>query len=181
MSMLKALQFDRVGEHKSERPMGDRRRALLAAGALVAAITLVMISPAPASAQNRAGGEYNGTHAGLGAKGYDVVAYFTQGKAVKGSDRYTHAFGGVTWQFASATHRDSFKAEPERYAPQYGGFCSWGVAEKERLFDVDPVNGWAIHNGKLYMNFNADINKVFQRDPAGLVQKANANWPRLSS
>lgn len=181
MSILKVLHLGGVGEHRSRRPAGDKRRVLLAAGALLAAATLVMISPGPASAQNRAGGEYNGTYAGLGAKGHDVVAYFTQGRAVKGSDRYTHAFGGVTWQFASAAHRDQFKADPEKYAPQYGGFCSWGVAEKGRLFDVDPVNGWAIHNGKLYMNFNADINQVFQRDPAGLVQKANANWPSLGS
>ena len=179
MTMLNALQSGGVGEHR--RAAGDRRSLLLAAGALLATIALALVSAGPASAQNRAGGEYNGTYAGLGAKGYDVVAYFTQGSAVKGSDRYTHAFGGVTWQFASATHRDAFKAEPERYAPQYGGFCSWGVAEKGRLFDVDPVNGWAIHNGKLYMNFNADINKVFQSDPAGYVEKASSNWPKLSS
>jgi YHS domain-containing protein len=126
-------------------------------------------------------GEFNGTYAGIGAKGYDIVAYFTQGKAVPGSDRYTHDYGGVTWYFASAAHCDLFRADPAKYAPQYGGFCSWGVGEKGRLFDVDPANGWTVHEGKLYLNFNADINKTFRSDPAGYVDKANANWPRLSA
>ena len=126
-------------------------------------------------------GGYNGTYAGIGAKGYDVVAYFTQGKAVQGSNRYTHDYGGVTWQFASAAHRDLFRSDPEKYTPQYGGFCSWGVGEKGRLFDVDPASGWTIHEGKLYLNFNADINQTFRSDPAGYVEKANANWPRLSA
>ena len=110
-----------------------------------------------------------------------VEALNRQGKAVKGSDRYTHAYGGVTWQFASAAHRDEFRANPARYTPQYGGFCSWGVAEKGRLFDVDPVHGWTIHEGKLYLNFNADINRTFRQDPAGYVDKAEKNWPKLRS
>lgn len=181
MTTLKVFNSDGTGKHADSKIAGGRRSALRAAGVLLAALALGLASAGPASAQNRAGGEYNGTYAGIGAKGYDVVAYFTQGKAVKGSERYTHAYGGVTWHFASASHRDQFRADPARYAPQYGGFCSWGVAEKGRLFDVDPAHGWTIHDGKLYMNFNADINRTFQRAPAGYVEKANANWPRLSS
>jgi hypothetical protein len=84
----------------------------------------------------------------------------------------------VKWQFVSAEHRDRFKAEPQEYVPQYGGFCTWGVANG-KLFDVDPVNGWRIVDGKLYMNFNADIQSVFDKDPGGFITRANGNWPKL--
>jgi YHS domain-containing protein len=125
------------------------------------------------------GGEYNTLHAGLGAKGYDVVSCFSDQRAVPGSDKFTANHGGVTWQFASAEHRDAFKADPARYAPQYGGFCSWGVAQG-KLFDVDPVNGWTVSNGKLYLNFNGEINTTFARDADGFVSKAEKNWPVLN-
>ena len=124
-------------------------------------------------------GEYNTLHAGLGAKGYDVVAYFTDGKPVAGGDRHTADYGGVKWQFASAEHRDLFAADPARYAPQYGGFCSWGVAQG-KLFDVDPIAGWKVVDEKLYLNFNADINDTFARDAKGLIAKAERNWPALN-
>ncbi|MBI4273205.1 MAG: YHS domain-containing protein [Rhizobiales bacterium] len=130
-------------------------------------------------AVDKTGGVYNTLYAGLGAKGYDVVAYFTDGKPVQGKSDFTHAYGGVTWQFASAQHRDQFKADPAKYAPQYGGFCSWGVSQG-KLFDVDPVNGWKIVDGKLYLNFNGDIHKVWEKDVAGFVSKANGNWPKLN-
>lgn len=147
-------------------------------GAATAAIALALAA-APAHAVKSTGGEYNTLFAGLGAKGYDVVAYFADGHAVAGSDRYTADYGGVKWQFASAEHRDLFAADPARYAPQYGGFCSWGVAQG-KLFDVDPVNGWKIVDGKLYMNFNADINSTFARDAKGFLAKAERNWPALN-
>ena len=70
-------------------------------------------------------------------------------------------------------------SNPAKYAPQYGGFCSWGVGAANRLFDVDPVNGWTIYDGKLYLNFNADINKSFNKNPSALITKANHNWPAL--
>ena len=147
---------------------------------LSAAVAAVILNfTLPAHAVRQTGGEYNTMYAGLGAKGYDVVAYFTDGRAVAGSDRYTAEYGGVKWQFASAEHRDTFKADPARYAPQYGGFCSWGVAQG-KLFDVDPVNGWKVVDGKLYMNFNSDINATFARDTQGFIRKAERNWPELN-
>ncbi len=147
--------------------------------ATVAAAMGVAGTISPAFAVKSTGGEYNTLHAGLGAKGYDVVAYFTAAKPTQGSDRYTAEFGGVKWQFASAENRDAFKADPARYAPQYGGFCSWGVSVG-KLFDVDPVNGWKIVDGKLYLNFNADINATFGKDTEGYIRKANGNWPSLN-
>jgi len=133
----------------------------------------------PAFAVKQTGGEYNTLFAGLGAKGYDVVAYFTAGMPVAGSDRYTAEYGGVKWQFSSAENRDTFKADPAHYAPQYGGFCSWGVSVG-KLFDVDPVNGWKIVDNKLYLNFNGDINTTFGKDASGYIRKANANWATLN-
>ena len=73
-----------------------------------------------------------------------------------------------------------FAGNPAKYAPQYGGFCSWGVGEANRLFDVDPVNGWTVYDGKLYLNFNADINKTFRQSSADFIKKAEANWQDLN-
>ena len=126
------------------------------------------------------GSDYNSLHAGLGAKGYDVVAYFTEGQPLPGNAAHTHDHGGVTWRFVSARHRDLFKAEPAKYLPQYGGFCAWGVAQG-RLFDVDPVNGWKVVDGKLFLNFNGDIQAAWEKDIPGFVSKANANWPKFNA
>lgn len=152
---------------------------MLARLVVTAASSLMLGIALPAHAVKNTGGEYNTLYAGQGAKGYDVVAYFTDGKPVQGSEQYTFEYGGVIWKFASAQHLDLFKATPAKYAPQYGGFCSWGVANG-RLFDVDPVNGWTIRDGKLYLNFNADINATFRNSSADFIEKAEANWPSLN-
>jgi YHS domain-containing protein len=152
---------------------------ILARPIAIAASSLMLAVALPAHAVKNTGGEYNTLYAGQGAKGYDVVAYFTDGKAMQGSDQYTFEYGGVIWKFASAQHLELFEASPAKYAPQYGGFCSWGVANG-RLFDVDPVNGWTIQDGKLYLNFNADINGTFRKNSAEFVKKAEANWPSLN-
>jgi YHS domain-containing protein len=151
-----------------------RRHALgaLAAVALAGAAL-------PALAIDRTGGTYNSLYAGLGAKGYDVVAYFTDGRPVKGKNEIEAVYGGVTWKFATAEHRDRFIADPAKYAPQFGGFCSWGVSQG-KLFDVDPEHGWKVVDGKLYMNFNADIQKTWEQDPKAFISKANGNWPKLN-
>jgi YHS domain-containing protein len=147
--------------------------ALVSTGAGLATVSL------PASATKTASGEYNTMHAGLGAKGYDVVTYFTQARPVTGSDKLTADYGGATWQFSSAENLTLFRANPARYAPQFGGYCAWG-ASVGKLFDVDPVNGWKIIEGKLYLNFNADINATFAKDAQNFISKANQNWPGLN-
>lgn len=158
--------------------MNNNIRSFIRLATVAAALGLAGITT-PALAVKSTGGEYNTLFAGLGAKGYDVVAYFTAGKPAPGSDRYTAEYGGVKWQFASVENRDTFKADPVKYAPQYGGFCSWGVSVG-KLFDVDPVNGWKIVDGKLYLNFNGDINATFSKDTEGYIRKANSNWPSLN-
>ncbi len=152
------------------------RRAGIAAimfGLTVSSVTSV------ASAQSRTGGSPNSMYAGIGLKGYDSVAYFTDGKAAPGLETITASSNGLTWRFASAEHRTAFQKEPGKYIPQYGGFCAWGVAQG-KLFDVDPVNGWTIANDKLYVNFNGDILKLFKNDQAALIGKAEQNWPKLN-
>jgi len=136
------------------------------------------VAPLTGYAVKQTGGEYNTMYAGLGAKGYDVVAYFDQGKPVQGTQKHESVYGGVTWRFASKKHRAMFEANPGKYAPQYGGFCSWGAANG-KLFDVDPVNGWTIVDGKLYLNFNADLNKTFAHDAAKLIPMADKHWENL--
>ena len=136
---------------------------------------------APSYAVKSTGGEYNTLYAGIGAKGYDVVSYFSKGAPVLGSESFTHAYGGVTWRFASKENRDLFAANPTKYAPQYGGFCAWGIGKAGKLFDVDPINGWAIHNGKLYLNFNAELNDDFKKNASEILDKAEKNWPNLNN
>jgi YHS domain-containing protein len=145
----------------------------------VIAVAAGGIAPLTGHAVKQTGGEYNTLHAGLGAKGYDVVAYFTQGKPVQGSAEHEAVHGGVTWRFANKNHLKMFEANPEKYAPQYGGFCSWGAANG-KLFDVDPVKGWTIVDGKLYLNFNADLNKTFTKEAAKLIPNADKNWESLN-
>ncbi len=152
-------------------------RLALAAGALAFGLGSA-VAPG-AYAVDHTGGVYNTTYAGLGIKGYDPVAYFTEHKPVAGSEKFTYDWKGVTWRFASAEHRDLFEAAPEKYAPQYGGFCSWGVAQG-KLFDVDPANAWKIVDNKLYLNFNSDIEKKWEGDISGFISKAEKNWPSLN-
>jgi len=121
----------------------------------------------------------DGADARLMLRGHDPVAYFTDGRPVPGRPEIKAEHRGVTYRFATEDHRRLFTANAEKYLPQYGGFCSWGVAQG-KLFDVDPVNGWKVVDGKLYLNFNGDIHKVWEGDPAGFISKANRNWPGLN-
>ena len=88
---------------------------------------------------------------GVAVEGYDPVAYFTDSKPVKGSSQYTYRWQGAIWHFASAQHRDAFAKSPESYAPQYGGYCAYGVSQGHTA-PVDPA-AWKIINGKLYLNY----------------------------
>lgn len=111
----------------------------------------------------------------IAIRGADPVAYFTQGAYVAGSPEYTYDWGGATWQFANAEHRDLFVSNPGQYAPQYGGFCAWAVSEGY-IAPVDPT-AWDIVDGQLYLNFNARIQRRWQQDIPGHVARANQNWP----
>ena len=110
-------------------------------------------------------------------KGYDPVAYFSGGKPVKGSQQFTHQWMGATWHFASQQSRDTFAANPAKYAPQYGGYCSWAVS-RGYTADTDP-QAWKVFGGKLYLNYNKSVQKKWEADIPGNISKADSNWPGL--
>lgn len=115
---------------------------------------------------------------GAGAiRGYDPVAYFEQKAPVKGDRAYSHQWNGATWYFSSAANRDRFAAAPEKYAPQYGGYCAYGVAQGYAP-EIDP-NAWKIVDGRLYLNFSPEVQSRWSRDIPGYIRKANANWPAV--
>jgi YHS domain-containing protein len=116
---------------------------------------------------------------GLAIRGYDVVAYFTQGRPTRGQAAFTHQWNGATWRFASAAHRDLFAADPAKYAPQYGGFCAWAVSEGYEA-PVDPT-AWRIVDGKLYLNYNASIQRQWEADIPGRIVRGDANWPAVAA
>mgnify|MGYP005848931023 CR=1 FL=1 len=111
---------------------------------------------------------------GVAIHGYDPVAYFTDGKAVKGSAQFSHKTGDATYHFASAKHRDLFAKAPAKYAPQLGGYCAMGTAMGKKL-DVDP-QAWKIVDGKLYLNLNKDVQKKWLSDVPGHLKQADAKW-----
>ena len=117
------------------------------------------------------------TDSGAAIRGYDPVAYFTDSKPVKGDAKYTYSWKGATWRFASAANRDAFAASPEKYAPQYGGYCAYGVAGGYAVSTVPEA--WTVRDGKLYLNYSAGVQKDWRKDPAGYIRKADGNWPKV--
>lgn len=110
-------------------------------------------------------------------RGYDAVAYHTQNQAVKGSAEFTASHNGATYHFASAANRDAFLAAPATYEPAYGGFCAMGVALEKKL-DGDPEL-FKVVDGRLYLNVNADVVKVWNKNIPGNIAKAETNWPEI--
>jgi YHS domain-containing protein len=118
------------------------------------------------------------TKGGLVIGGYDPVAYFTEGKARKGSAKNSLSWDGATWQFASAQNMALFKANPKKYTPQYGGYCSYAMASGD-LVSITPT-AWDIYNGKLYLNYNSIVRAIWRRDKNGYIRRADKRWPTIS-
>ena len=118
-----------------------------------------------------------GWYGNTAVQGYDVVAYFDQGKPIKGQDQYSTEWKGAEWYFASAGHLEAFSADPERYAPQYGGYCAWAVAHNSTA--VGDPHQWSIVDDRLYLNYNAEFHQKWARRKAELIEKGNENWPGL--
>lgn len=114
---------------------------------------------------------------GIAIQGYDPVAYFTQSKPVKGSDEFTAEFDGAIYQFSSAENQAAFNADPAKYAPQFGGYCAYGLAYGSKApIEVDK---FTVVNGKLYLNFNGDIQSRWEKDIPGFIKTANENWTTI--
>ena len=150
-----------------------RRQFLRLAG--LGAIVLATATVMPTGA--KADKVYQSTFGGVAINGYDPVAYFTDGKPVDGSDDFTHDWNGATWRFASAEHRDMFAADPEKYAPQYGGYCAWAVSQGYTA-STDPT-AWKIVDDKLYLNYSVGVQQRWVKDIPGNIAKGDKNWPGL--
>jgi len=113
----------------------------------------------------------------LAILGYDTVAYFTDGQPVKGSPDFEYVWQDARWQFASAEHRTLFATEPDRYAPQFGGFCTGGVA-LGRLSPIDP-EAWLIVDGRLYLHYDKEARDETAADPKANIAVAAERWEGL--
>ena len=137
-------------------------------------IATLAAAPALAAA---AGAEPVHAEGSVAIDGTDPVAYFTKGRPVAGDPALSHTWNGATWRFASAANRAAFAAEPESYAPQYGGWCAWAVAEGYLAPTVPEA--WAIVDGMLYLDFSRRIQRRWERDIPGHIARGDANWPGL--
>ncbi|MEM9582781.1 MAG: YHS domain-containing (seleno)protein [Pseudomonadota bacterium] len=144
------------------------RRAILTYAAAVPAAALL----APAAFAGAAQVYENG---GIAIDGTDAVAYFTQGKPVAGDPAITHEWKGAVWRFSTEENRAAFAADPESYAPQYGGFCAYAVS-KGSTASTTP-EAWKIVDGKLYLNYSRRIQRRWERDIPGYITAADKNWP----
>ena len=110
---------------------------------------------------------------GIAIRGYDTVAYFTESKARQGSADFQVMWEDATWHFATQEHADLFAANPMKYAPQYGGYCAYGVAQ-EYLVKIEP-DQWRIEDGKLYLNYDSKVQKLWLADVPGFIETADKN------
>ena len=112
---------------------------------------------------------------GIAINGYDPVAFFKEASAKKGSSMYPYKYKEATWLFESKENRDAFMNMPEKYTPQYGGFCAYGTSEGHKA-PTQP-DTWTIVNDKLYFNYNKQVKQMWEKDQAHLIIVADQKWP----
>lgn len=148
------------------------RRRMLLPGALTMALA------GRSAAQPAAAGEPVFAERGLAIRGFDPVAYFREGRPVRGGAAHTHAWRGATWRFATAANRDAFVADPVRFAPAYGGFCAFAVAHGYTA-PIDP-DAFRIVDGRLFLNYDRATQRRWEADIPGHVARGDAAWPALA-
>lgn len=121
---------------------------------------------------------YTGFFSNKALEGYDTVAYFTEGKPVEGKSEFKARYQGADWLFANQKHLDMFTDNPEKYAPQYGGYCAWAVGAKNQLAPGDP-HQWTIYQDKLYINYDQSVQDTWLPKKEAFIQSADANWPKV--
>jgi YHS domain-containing protein len=156
--------------------LSSSRRLTLA---LTAAALLAGASPSALAAQpiNTLKNSLFGGSTDTAINGYDAVAYFTVNKAVRGEDKLVTDWMGAKWKFSTQSHLDLFKANPEKYAPQYGGYCAYGVTQGY-LVKVDPEQ-FSVIDGKLYLNYDAEVQAKWKKDMAAYISAADGKFPAL--
>lgn len=152
-------------------------RRLLSLGAAILVMGTAAVVALPQAALAAEPPVYTGTFSSTAVDGYDPVAYFVAGKPVKGDKKFKTEWNGAEWHFANAENLASFKADPAKYAPQYGGYCAWAVSQGYTA-SADP-DAWKIVDGKLYLNYNQEIQERWQKETASLIAKADQNWPTV--
>ena len=150
------------------------RKAIVSASAIAVAL---VFGCAPALAGNTVNTGYFG---GVAILGYDPVAYFTEGRPVKGSAEFSYDWLGTPWHFASRKNQELFQSAPVKYAPQFGGYCAGEIAAEGITVNIDP-EAWKIIDGKLYLVYNKGYDEQFAAEARDLVPKADANWPKLEA
>lgn len=120
---------------------------------------------------------YTAKRSNLALQGYDTVAYFTVGEPTKGSAEYSTTYNGAEFRFASEENLNLFLGNPDQYAPQYGGYCAWAVAQGKTA--KGDARRWAIVDDKLYLNYNKGIQKKWDKDRSGFITSADTNWPTV--
>lgn len=141
-----------------------------AAGLAVANISAVAIAATPAP-------EISAKADGLAAGGYDVTAYFSEGKPVQGNAAFETQYKGATWRFASQEAKVKFDKSPAAYAPQFGGHCAWATSQGY-VAPGDPLQ-WKIVDGQLYLNYNARAKELWEADQDAAIERGHANWPAV--
>jgi YHS domain-containing protein len=138
----------------------------------IALATLLLLAATSAGA-----GEYF-VKEGVALRGYDPVSYFTGGEPQKGKPEHSFEYGGTKFLFASAENRKAFAENPEKYAPQFGGYCAYGASNGYKV-STQP-DAFAIVNGKLYLNYNRDVLEMWKKDPPTFIERAEEKWPETS-
>ncbi len=167
-----------IQDRLNENNLGSSKRKSIAALLMFASF----LSTAPlafncAVAHAKEPVVFTGIVKGVAAGGYDPVAYFTEKTPVAGKSDIIHEHDGAIWRFASAANRDAFKAEPAKYAPQYGGYCAWAVSQGYTAKGDPRV--WSVVDGKLYLNYDKGVQLNWEKDKSGHIKKADANWPKV--
>ena len=156
---------------------GLTRRAAIASALAVAGLFFASGARAAEPPINTLKNSLFGGRTDTAINGYDTVAYFTVGKPVKGQDAFATEWMGAKWKFSTQAHLDLFKANPEKYAPQYGGYCAYGVVQ-DNLVKVEP-DQFTVRDGKLYLNYDSDVQAKWLKDPAGFIKSADTKFPTL--
>lgn len=120
---------------------------------------------------------YSGGKDRAAIRGYDPVSYFTENQAVEGSKDFSYEYNGALWLFSTEVNRIAFQADPEKYAPQYGGYCAYAVARGSSASSKPEY--FTIHDGKLYLNFSSSVYKKWTEEKEEYIEKADENWPTV--
>lgn len=147
--------------------------------ALIATVSIFVSTAALAADEYNTGTGLTAAGAPLGLHGVDPVAFLDIGNRIEGTARYTAVHNGVAYYFSSEANKATFQESPQRYLPQFGGFCTFGVSVAKK-FDGNPRFA-AVENGKLYVFLNETIFNEFQKDRKGTIRKAEANWRKIQN